>query len=101
MPDTPIHHPAYGLGLGPSQAEAKRSGRRFTYRLCHEAGHFLQEEQKRRMSLGLPHTSISDILNDWVLEHAKCLKRETLAESITSDEVFAKWLQPRCEDPVG
>jgi len=33
--------------------------------MCHELSHYLQLEQQKRIDLGLPHTDLADILNDW------------------------------------
>jgi hypothetical protein len=52
-------------------ANAKRPKRRFNFDLCHEAGHYILAEQRRREDEGLPHTSLNDIANDWFIEMGK------------------------------
>jgi hypothetical protein len=45
--------------------------RRMSFTLCHEASHFLMEEQQERVNLGLPHTALNDIINDWIIAQGK------------------------------
>ena len=47
--------------------------RRSSLSLCHEAAHFVSEEQKRRKRLGLPHHQKKDIIDDWIVEVGKRL----------------------------
>jgi hypothetical protein len=46
---------------------------RSSIRLCEEVSRFIREEQTRRKTLGLPHTTQNDIVNDWLREHAQSL----------------------------
>jgi hypothetical protein len=48
-----------------------KPGRRFNLNLCHEAGHYVIEEQNRRKRVGEPHTKLNDIVNDWIIEAGK------------------------------
>ena len=41
------------------------------YHLCQEAAYYIMQEKQRREDLGRPHTSIPDILNDWILDYAQ------------------------------
>jgi hypothetical protein len=51
---------------GAKQVKKRRV--RFNMSLCHEVSHYIFKEQKRRIALGLPHTALADIVNDWLLE---------------------------------
>jgi hypothetical protein len=53
-------------GDGTKKPSKKRSSIYF----AHEVGHFVLREKGKRIRLGLPHTSESDIVNDWLLAHA-------------------------------
>jgi hypothetical protein len=46
---------------------------RSSFALCHEASHYILLEQKKRVNLGVPHTHLTDIVNDWILAHGQAL----------------------------
>jgi hypothetical protein len=53
--------------------EPHQSRPRSSYMLCHEAAHFVVEEQRKRKRLGLPHDKKVDIVNDWIVDSGKRL----------------------------
>jgi hypothetical protein len=61
------------------QPDEPRS-RRSSLALCHEASHFVFEEQKKRKRLGLPHTKKIDVVNDWIVAQGKHLGHKEYRE---------------------
>jgi hypothetical protein len=64
---------------------AKSQRPRQSYTLCHEAAHYILQEQKRRVRDGEPHTHKNDIVNDWLIEAGKAHGHKPYSKDSSSD----------------